>query len=345
MTNRSKPDVEAFAGIDVSAREISVARLRSKEENPKFATFANSPSRHKALLAFLLEGTDRIRVCLESSGNYSLDLALALHAHRQVEVSVINPRRARRFAESLGERSKTDPVDAHVLCQYAIRMPWVGWQPPSSLALRLRAITRAIESLGVMLTQEKNRAHALGSSQALPALVLRERERHQRYLEHRMRQLRREARRLIARDSELERRFRLMLTVPGIGETSALQILGELVVLSDTMDARQWVAFSGLDPCHFSSGTSVEKRPRISRGGSRHLRHALYMPALGALCHEPHLRAFYQRLLSRGKKPLQAVVAVMRKLLHALFAMFRSNSSYDGSKLSPIELTTKVVAA
>jgi transposase len=89
----------------------------------------------------------------------------------------------------------------------------------------------------------------------------------------------------------------------------------------------------------------VEKRPRISRGGSRHLRHALYMPALVALCHEPHLRAFYQRLLSRGKKPLQAVVAVMRKLLHALFAMFRSNSSYDGSKLSPIELTTKVVAA
>jgi hypothetical protein len=104
-----------------------------------------------------------------------LDLALALHAHRQVEISVINPRRARRFAESLGERSKTDPVDAHVLCHYAVRMPWVGWQPTSSLALRLRAITRAIESLGVMLTPEKNRAHALGSSQALPPLVLRER--------------------------------------------------------------------------------------------------------------------------------------------------------------------------
>jgi hypothetical protein len=85
-------------------------------------------------------------------------------------------------------------------------MPWVGWQPPSSLALRLRAITRAIESLGVMHTQEKNRAHALGSSQALPPLVRRERERHQRYLAHRMKQLRREALRLIARDPELDRR-------------------------------------------------------------------------------------------------------------------------------------------
>jgi transposase len=343
MTNRSKQVVETFAGIDVSARENSVARIQG-EENSTCTTFANNASGHKALLAFLLQGTERVRVCLESSGNYSLDLALALHAHPQVEVSVINPRRARRFAESLGERSKTDPVDARVLCQYAARMPWVAWQPPTSVALRLRAITRAIESLGVMHTQESNRAHALSSSQALPALVLRETQRHQRYLEHRMKQLRREALRLIARDRELDRRYQLMLTVPGIGETSALHILGELVVLSDALDARQWVAFSGLDPSHFSSGTSVEKRPRISRGGSRHLRRALYMPALVALRREPHLRAFYQRLLSRGKARLQAVVAVMRKLLHALFAMFRSNQSYDGSKLCPIELTNKAAA-
>ena len=173
---KTQPAVEVFAGIDVSAREIKVARIQCQEVNPTLATFANNASGHKALLAFLLQKTERVRVCLEASGNYSLDPALALQAHRQVEVSVINPRRARKFAESLGERSKSDPVDARVLCQYAARMPWESWQPPSSLALRLRAITRAIESLGVMHTQENNRAHALGSSQALPALVLRERQ-------------------------------------------------------------------------------------------------------------------------------------------------------------------------
>jgi transposase len=135
-----------------------------------------------------------------------------------------------------------------------------------------------------------------------------------------------------------------MLTTPGIGETSALQILGELAVLPDTLDARQWVAFAGLDPLQFTSGNSVEKKPRISRGGSRHLRRALYMPALVAIRHEPHLRAFYQRLLARGKAPLQAVVAVMRKLLHAFFAMFRSDHSYDGSKLCPVELASYTVA-
>lgn len=342
---KPQPPVEVFAGLDVSAREIKVARVQRPGENPTLATFANNASGHRALLAFVLERTERVRVCLEASGNYSLDLALVLHAHRQVEVSVINPRRARKFAESLGERSKTDPVDARVLCQYAARMPWESWKPPSLTALHLRAITRAIESLGVMHTQESNRAHALCNSEALPALVLRERQRHQRYLENRMKRLRGEARRLIARDAELDRRYRLMLTVPGIGETSALQILGELVGLTDTADARQWVAFSGLDPCIFTSGSSVEKRPRISRGGSRHLRRALYMPALVALRREPHLRRFYERLLQHGKARLQAVVAVMRKLLHALFAMFRTNQSYDGSKLCAAEVPGNTTAA
>src|SRR5690242_16486281 len=229
----------SFAGIDVSALELSVALRRGEnDDKPAMAKFRNNASGHKALLARLIRGDGgRVRVCMEASGNHGLDLALTLHAHRQVEVSLVNPRRARRFAESLGERSKTDPVDARVLCEYAVRMPWVAWQPPSSLALRLRAITRAIEALGVMHTQEKNREHALASSQALPAMVIQEMQRHQRYLEHRMERLRREAFRLIARDRELDRRFRLMLTVPSIGETSALQILGELVVLSDKLDA------------------------------------------------------------------------------------------------------------
>src|ERR1700756_1370300 len=345
MTNRSQVGVELFAGFDVSAREITVARRRGQEEKSVVASFANNASGHKALLSFLLQGSERVRVCLEASGNYSLDLALALHAHRQVEVSLVNPRRARRFAESLGERSKTDPVDARVLCEYAARMPWVAWQPPSSVALHLRAVARAIADLGSIHTQQNNRAHASAASQALPVLVVKEMKRHQKYLEQRMTRLRREALRLIAGDSELDRRFRLMLTTTGIAETSALQILGELAVLPDMLDARQWVAFSGLDPRLFKSGKSVEKRPRISRSGSRHLRRALYMPALVALRRAPYLRAFYQNLLARGKARLQAVVAVMRKLLHALFAMFRANQPYDGSRLCAPHPAFDTVAA
>ena len=140
-------EVDTFAGIDVSAHDLSVALRRGQgHDKPAMAKFPNHPSGHKALVAYLLRGGGRARVCLGASGNYSLDLALTLQAHPQVEISVINPRRARRFAESLGERSKTDPVDARVLCEYAARMPWVRWQPPSPVALHLRALTRALRT-------------------------------------------------------------------------------------------------------------------------------------------------------------------------------------------------------
>ena len=101
-----------------------------------------------------------------------------------------------------------------------------------------------------------------------------------------------------------------------------------------------------IDPREHSSGSSVHKKTRISKAGNRHLRRALSMPALVAVRHDPHLRAFYQHLLDKGKAKLQALVAVMRKLLHAIFGMFKHRQAYDGAKLFPLasELYTVEVA-
>ena len=89
----------------------------------------------------------------------------------------------------------------------------------------------------------------------------------------------------------------------------------------------------------------MHKKTRISKAGNRHLRRALYMPALVAAQHDPHLRAFYELLIARGKAKMQALVAVMRKLLHAIFGMFKHRQLYDGSKLfrlAPEVCTTEV---
>ena len=333
MHNPNESSV-VFVGIDVSAHELTVA-LQADEQLESVRTFANTASGHQQLRRYLCRGQQLVRVCVEASGNYSLDLCLTLHAVASVELSVLNPRVARRFAESLGTRSKTDPVDARVLCLYAQRMPPTPWQPPSPASLHLRSITRAIEALTCMLVQERARHHAAEASTALPRLLVSELKRHQRYLEQRIQRMRREAVRIISSDADLARRFRLLQTTPGVAETSAMQLLGELAVLPSTLDARQWVAHSGLDPRHHRSGTSIEWTPRISKVGNRRLRRALYMPALVAVRHDPHLRGFYQRLCANGKAPLQALAAVMRKLLHAFHAMLRLDQPYDGSRLCP----------
>ena len=77
----------------------------------------------------------------------------------------------------------------------------------------------------------------------------------------------------------------------------------------------------------------MHKKVRISKAGNKHLRRALYMPALVAVRHDPHLRAFYQHLVERGKTKLQALVATMRKLLHAVFGMFKHDQTFDGAKV------------
>ncbi len=323
-----------FVGVDVGARELTVA-VQTGAERWAMRSFVNTAAGHQQLRRHLGEHGTRIRVCLEASGNYSLDVCLALHADKRIELSVINPRLARRFMESLGTRSKTDPVDARALCRYAERMPYVPWEPPSRASLRLRAITRAVDALTRLLVQEKARHHAAEASAALPRLVVSELERHQRYLEQRIQRLRREAVRIVNADTDLCRHFRLLQTTPGVAEVSALQLLGELAVLPATLDARQWVAHSGLDPRQHRSGTSVEWVPRLSKLGNRRLRRALYMPALVASQHDPYLRGFYERLCGNGKAPLQALAAVMRKLLHAFHAMFSLDQEYDGARLCP----------
>ncbi|MDR3674840.1 MAG: IS110 family transposase [Acidobacteriota bacterium] len=319
-------------GIEVSAKEL-VVRLRRAEAGEPLRNFPNTPEGHRLILGYLRRAGRVVHVCMESTGLYGLDLALALSGQEGMEVMVANPRAVRHFAQALMKRSKNDQIDAGVLEQFAAHMPFKPWQRPSAPMLALHALARRLRELVEMQTAEKNRQHAAGLSKAIPAVVRRDLARSLRAQERAIKRLTQQARKLIAQDPQLTERFALLDSVPGIGETSAVQLLGELSVLAPDLEARQWVAFAGLDPREYTSGTSVHKKPRISKAGNKHLRHALFMPALVAVQHDPHLRAFYQHLLAKGKFKMQALVAVMRKLLHALYAMFKSHQPYDGSKL------------
>ena len=99
------------------------------------------------------------------------------------------------------------------------------------------------------------------------------------------------------------------------------------------MTARQWVAQAGLDVREECSGTSLARRPRLSKRGNKRLREALFYPALTAARCCPAAGAFVDRLVARGKTRLQAIVALMRKLLHALHAMWRHDEDFDADKL------------
>lgn len=320
------------AGIDVSCKELVLAvRKNGKTHKPK--TFANTPSGHQEIVQALRKA-DVTRLCLEATGVYHLDLAVALYDAGGIEVMVVNPKAARRFAEAMMNRTKTDPVDAALLAEFTERMPFVAWVRPCDEVLALRAYGRYLAALTQQRTQLKNQCHAWQQSSTTPAAIVEAVTGQIQDLDIQIELMRAKALELIRRHDSLRQPYELLLSVKGIALASAIALLGELLVLPDDMTARQWVAMAGLDPRHYQSGSSVNKKPRLSKAGNRYLRMALYMPALSASCHEAHLRGFYLHLIEhRGLKKLQALCAVMRKLLTALHAMLKNATPFEGSRV------------
>jgi transposase len=336
----NSPDSFAPCGIEVSSALLVVA-LRT-DGHVERREFPNTPQGDQALLRFLERPARPVRVCMESTGLYGLDLALRLD-QAGVAVMVANPRAVRHFAQALLERSKNDQLDATVLREFAARRPFQAWRAPSA-ALKLVAVARRLEALTDMLAAEKNRRHAASLSATLPAIIRRDIARSLQTQQRAIERLTRAAQEFILADPELARRYALLLSTPGFGATSAVHTLAELTLLPAGMDVRQWVAYAGLDPCEYTSGTSVHKRVRISKAGNKHLRRALYMPALVAIVREPHLRAFYEHLLARGKTKMQALVATMRKLLHAIFGMFKHDQLFAGEKVYALSVAAPTPA-
>ena len=319
------------AGIDVGCHQVHVV-IAKGDDYSKVAVFDNDHSGFKRLQKVLKK--HRVtQVVLEATGVYHLDLALFLHESPKIDVMVLNPKAAKHYAEARMSRTKTDAVDARLLAEFAVHMPFDTWQPPSRQILMLRTCSRRLASLTKQLTQSKNQLHALEKTKSTPDFILEDTRFTIDQLNAQIARLQTKTVAMIQEDETLKNYFEQLIAIKGIAEKSAIQLLGELLVLPKDMRAKQWVAMAGLDPRQHQSGSRINKKARISKVGNRYLRQALYMPALAASRHTPQVRAYYLHLIEdRGLKRIQALCAVMRKLLHAIHGMWKNAQPFDASR-------------
>ena len=289
-------------GVDVDS-EALVSMMQHGGQRLPLARFANTAAGHKKFIRWATKGARSARVCLEATGIYSLEFALALHHAKNVEVMVVNPRAIKDFVRACMQRAKTDAVDAGGILDYLERMPFTAWQPPAPEILELQAINRRIVQLNTELTWEKNRRHASEFGGASADTIAHDIEVNIRHLERRLERMHDSGLKLVRGVPALATKLAHLVSTKGIGEASAMRLLAELLVLPDDLAAPQWVAHAGLDPRPYESGTSIHRPRRISKVGNRHLRAALYMPALVAIQHEPNVKAFYDKLIAAGNKP------------------------------------------
>ena len=322
--------MSVFVGLDVGAKAFEMV-VRRDGRNARVERFEQTPTGH-AKVVKRLQGLRPRHVVLEATGIYYLDLAVAL-SEAGLPVSVINPKSFRHFAELKLAGSKTDGVDSALLAEFGERMTPAPWVAPDATRLALRDLARQINRLTASRTQAKNRLHALqAKSMTLPLLLEDERE-GIALLERRIDRLQQAALALLAESAELSAQLKALCAAKGVATASAIAILGELCVLPAHLKAPQVSRYAGLDVRLCQSGSSVNRPARLSKAGNAYLRAALYMPAMSAITHDRRAKAFYEALVARGKKKIQALCAVMRKYLTGLWACFKHNTPFDSAKL------------
>jgi len=317
-------------GLDVGSRTTAMGW----RNGGRFAGQCNidqTPAGRKAAVGKLLE-LKPISVVMEATGIYYLDLAMELAA-AGLPVSVINPKSFHNFAKLMLKNSKTDAIDAQLLAEYGERMSPRLWTPPTSIQLELRAIGRHINRLTGHRTRAKNELHALKATQTTLLMLIEDEEEAINAFDKRIERFRLAGRALIDNCPTLSAQFAHMIAAPGMGEISVFAALAELTTLPVTLKSAQVSRHAGLDVRLTQSGTGIDKPGRISKGGNAYLRSAMYMPALTAIRCDPNVKAFYEALVARGKRKMQAIVAVMRKYLTGLWACMRAGEDFDTAKL------------
>jgi len=316
-----------YLGFDVAKAKLDCLLLDTGTGKRKSKSLPNTPAGHAALLAWLAkQQADNVHVIMEPTGVYHEQAALAL-TDAGVKLSLVNPAQLRQFAQGIGVRTKTDAADSAVLAQYGAAQQPPAWQPPSASVRQLRSLLARRDALAEDLQREHNRAEKATASDT-PALVQASLNESIAFLGRELAQLQQAIARHIDDDTDLRGKKELLLSIPGVGERVS-DHLTALLAGRTFERAEQLAAYLGLAPVEWQSGTSVRARPRLSKAGPAHLRKLLYLPAVVASRHNPHIKAMYDRLLERGKPKMAAIGAAMRKLAHLCFGVVKTGKPYD----------------
>lgn len=318
--------VHMVLGIDISKLSMDVTLQKGEQGNCQrlHKRFANNKQGIEHLLAWLVsQEVVGLHVCMEATNVYWEKVAAAL-CNADYRVSVVNPRRIKGFGMSQMQRNKTDKVDSEVIAAYCAAMNPAGWEAPSGMQRKLRALERHRMDLKRTITQQKNRQKTLSDEDVCASL--------QRVLDALVAELKgveKQMDELTTQQQEFREQKHLLLRVIGIGPKSANMLLAEVPEMGEYESARAVAADAGVTPAHHQSGTSVNRKTKISKMGKSVVRGELHMPALNAMRTNPILRAFAERLRAAGKPEPVIICAVVRKLIHICYGVLKHKKPFD----------------
>jgi len=305
---------DSFVGIDVSKAALDIY---VRPDGISW-TVPNDAEGH-AQLVNALQAIAPTLVVLEATGGLERPAAYTL-TEAGLPTVVVNPKRTRDFARSLGLLAKTDTIDAQALAHFAdsVRPEVRDLADQDAQALSAKLDRR--RQLGIFLTADRNRLHT--ASSAIRDSI----QAHITWLQDEIATLEQELDALIQANVLWHAQVEQLATVKGVGRITAYTLTADLPELGQ-LNRKQIAALVGVAPLNNDSGQRRGKR--FVQGGRAAVRTALYMAALSASRFNPTIKAFYLRLTDAGKPKKVALTACMRKLLTIVNAMVKNGTDWD----------------
>ena len=305
-----------FVGIDVSKAHLD----SSIRPGPKTAARDPNDLAGIAALVSRLKPLAPTLVVVEATGGLQLPLVAALQVAK-IPVAAINPRQARDFAKASGQLAKTDRIDAEVLAHFAEAIRPDARPLPSAEVQALDALLSRRQQLLEMRVMESNRLGACTDPTVRAGL-----ERHLAWLEAEVADADHRLAEAVKASPAWKEKDELLQSIPGLGPVTSLTLMAALPELG-TLGGGKLSALVGLAPFADDSGT--RRGSRHVRGGRAVVRRVLYLAALSAVRYNPAMKAFKERLATRGKKAKVILTAVARKLLVIANAVVRTGRPWE----------------
>ena len=298
-----------YVGVDVSKDRLDVHILPQGEA---FAVARDG----KGLVELVerVQALGSVRIAVEATGGFETVVAAAL-AGASLPVVVVNPAQVRHFAQALGRRAKTDPIDAQMIARFVeATKPEVRELPDEATRLLADLVARRRQIIE-MIVAERNREKRVAVKRIKKSIV-----RLIAALEKELAEIDAEIDAGVRGSPAWREKEDLLASVPGVGPITARTLIAELPELG-TLDGKRIASLAGLAP--FTRQSGQWKGKAMIGGGRTTVRSALFLAALTAARHNPVLKVFRDRKMAEGKPKMVALIAVARKLLTILNAILR----------------------
>ena len=317
----AKKDLKVCFSQEFKGRQIKVIGSR---------TFLNTAVGFAALLEWIKQKKDSsipLSLTLEATGVYYENVAYFFNENG-FAVHVVLPNVAKLFIKSHNVKSKTDGLDAQMLALLGLERELRLWQPAPLAIRQLKGLTRERVAIIEQRTALLNRLEAVKSAHDAHKETIQRIRKVINLLDAQVKDVEKQIEACIEKDTVLAQKVDNIKKIKGLSTTTIAIIIAETNGFENFNNRSQLVSFSGYDVVHNQSGTSLDGKTYISKKGNRFIRRALHLPAICVVKYEPHFKALFDRVFENSKIKMKGYVAVQRKLLTTIYALFKNNCAF-----------------